>query len=157
MLSVSAFYGLPPRVLPAIQAVEGGQVGTVSRNQDGSEDLGPMQVNTRWVEPVAQLTGLPEAAVRDKLIGDACFNIAAAGAILHMHLREQNGDLMRAVGNYHSRTPDRHEAYAARVMAAARGSRYRSLRSDVNAAPPSPVLLEAEAGIRAFTLSRHLL
>ena len=30
MLSVAAFYGLPPRVLPAIQAVEGGQVGTVS-------------------------------------------------------------------------------------------------------------------------------
>jgi hypothetical protein len=119
MLSVSAFYGLPPRVLPAIQAVEGGQVGTVSRNQDGSEDLGPMQVNTRWIGPVAQLTGLPETVVRERLVGDACFNIAAAGAILHMHLQEQNGNLMRAVGNYHSRTPERHEAYAARVMAAA--------------------------------------
>jgi uncharacterized protein (DUF849 family) len=57
--------------------------------------------------------------MRGPLSGDACFNIAVAGAILHMHLREQNGDLMRAVGNYHSRTPERHEAYAARVMAAA--------------------------------------
>jgi hypothetical protein len=119
MLAVAAFYGLPPRVLPAIQAVEGGQAGTVSRNGDGSEDLGVMQVNTRWLGPIAQLTGLPEAAVRERLTGDACFNIAAAGAILHSHLQQTNGDLMRAVGNYHSRTPELHSAYAARVLDAA--------------------------------------
>ena len=119
MLSVAAFYGLPPRVLPAIQAVEGGQVGTASRNSDGSEDLGVMQVNTRWLGPVAQFTGLPEATVRERLTGDACFNIAAAGAILHGHLQQSNGDLIRAVGNYHSRTPERHAAYAQRVLDAA--------------------------------------
>ena len=69
MLAVAAYYGLPPRVLPAIQAVEGGQVGTASRNTDGSEDLGVMQVNTRWLGPIAQLTGLPEATVRERLTG----------------------------------------------------------------------------------------
>lgn len=120
MVAVAAFYDLPPRVLPAIQAVEGGQIGTVSRNLDGSEDLGVMQVNSRWIGPIAQLTGLPEATVREHLIGDACFNIAAAGAILHTHLQQSNGDLMRAVGNYHSRTSDLHDAYAARVLDAAR-------------------------------------
>jgi hypothetical protein len=119
MLSVAAFYDLPPRVLPAIQAVEGGQIGTVSRNEDGSEDLGVMQVNTRWLGPVAQVTGLPETTVRERLVSNACFNIAAAGAILHMHLQLSNGDLMRAVGNYHSSTPERHAAYAARVLEAA--------------------------------------
>jgi hypothetical protein len=119
MLAVAAYYGLPPRVLPAIQAVEGGQVGTASRNADGSEDLGVMQVNTRWLGPIAQLTGLPEATVRERLTDDACFNIAAAGAILHSHLQQANGDVMRAVGNYHSQTPDLHRAYAARVLEAA--------------------------------------
>jgi hypothetical protein len=119
MVAVAAFYGLPPRVLPAIQAVEGGQVGTVSRNRDGSDDLGVMQVNTRWLAPIAQLTALPEATVRERLTSDACFNIAAAGAILHSHLHQANGDLMHAVGNYHSRTPELHSAYAARVLAAA--------------------------------------
>jgi hypothetical protein len=119
MLAVATFYGLPPRVLPAIQAVEGGQVGTASRNSDGSEDLGVMQVNTRWLGPIAQLTSLSEATVRERLTGDACFNIAAAGAILHGHLQQANGDLMRAVGNYHSRTPELHAAYAARVLDAA--------------------------------------
>jgi hypothetical protein len=119
MIAVAAFYGLPPRLLPAIQAVEGGRVGTVSRNADRTEDLGVMQVNTRWLGPVAQLTGLPEAVVRERLAGDACFGIAAAGAILHSHLRAASGDLMRAVGNYHSRTPELHSAYAARVLRAA--------------------------------------
>ena len=119
MLAVAAFYGLPPRVLPAIQAVEGGQVGTVSRNRDGSEDLGVMQVNTRWLRPIAQLTALPEATVRERLTGDACFNIAAAGAILHSHLQRANGDLMHAVSNYHPQPPDLHGAYPARVLEAA--------------------------------------
>jgi hypothetical protein len=119
MTAVAAFYGLPPRALPSIQAVEGGQLGTVRRNLDGSEDLGVMQVNTRWLETIAQLTGLPVAIVRERLIGDACFNIAAAGAILHSHLQESNGDLMRAVGSYHSRTPELHSAYVARVQEAA--------------------------------------
>jgi hypothetical protein len=119
MTAVAAFYGLPPRVLPSIQAVEGGQVGTVSRNLDGSEDLGVMQVNTRWLEPIAQLTGLPVAAVRERLISDACFNIAAAGAILHSNLQAPNSDLMRAVGNYHSRTPELQSTYITRVLDAA--------------------------------------
>lgn len=119
MLAVAAFYGLPPRVLPAIQAVEGGHVGTVSRNQDGSEDLGVMQVTTCWVGPMSQLTSLPDATVRERLVGDACFNIAVAGTILHGHLRKTNGNLHRAVGNYHSQTPERHAAYLARVVDAA--------------------------------------
>ena len=132
MLAVAAFYGLPPRVLPAIQAVEGGRVGTESRNTDGSDDLGVMQVNTRWLAPIAQLTALPEPVARERLVGDACFNIAAAGAILSAHLRRTDGDLMRAIGDYHSRTPDRHAAYAARVRDAADrlfGPRVRPARS----------------------------
>ena len=118
MVAVAAFYGLPPRVLPAIQAVEGGAVGTVSANRDGSADLGVMQVNTRWIGPGAGLTGLPADTVRARLTDDACFNIAAAGAILHAHWR-RSGDLLRAVGDYHSRTPPLHAADAAKVRGAA--------------------------------------
>lgn len=119
MALVASIYGLPPRVLPSIQAVEGGRPGTVSANRNGTEDLGVMQVNTLWLPALARYTGLAEAMVRERLIHDACFNIAAAGAILRGHLDAADGDLMRAVGNYHSRTPMRHEAYRARVMGAA--------------------------------------
>ncbi len=36
---VSQLYDLPPRVLPSIQAVEGGGIGVIHRNTDGSEDM----------------------------------------------------------------------------------------------------------------------
>src|SRR5215469_6050655 len=97
---ISSFYHLPPRVLPSIRVVEGGQVGLVQPNTDGSADLGIMQINTRWIEPLAQHTGLPAAVVRQRLISEPCFNIATAGAIMRIYLQEERGDLLRAVGDY---------------------------------------------------------
>ena len=119
MAAVASFYNLPPRALPAIQHVEGGQIGTVNRNTDGSEDFGLMQVNSRWIAPIARHTNQPEIVVRQRLIDDGCFNIAAAGAILRTYLNEAKGDLMLAVGYYHSHTPARNEAYQAKVLASA--------------------------------------
>ena len=120
MALVASIYGLPPRVLPSIHAVEGGQPGTVSRNNNGSEDLGVMQVNTIWLPALSAYTRLPQASVRERLVGNACFNIAAAGAIMRSYLDEAGGNLMQAVGNYHSHTPPLHRAYQDRVLAAAR-------------------------------------
>ncbi len=120
MALTASFYQLPPRVLPAIQAVEGGRPGLASPNRNGSEDLGIMQINTLWIGPLARHTGLSGAEVRDRLLHDACFNIAAAGLILRLGLNETGGDLLRTVGNYHSRTPERHIGYRDRVLNAAR-------------------------------------
>lgn len=120
MAFVSAFYHLPPRVLPSVQATEGGRPGLVVPNTNGSADLGVMQINTLWIAPLARETGLSERIVRHRLIHDPCFNIATAGAILRGHMNATNGDLMRSIGNYHSRTPGLHAAYRQRVLAAAR-------------------------------------
>ncbi|MDQ2801283.1 MAG: lytic transglycosylase domain-containing protein [Pseudomonadota bacterium] len=120
MAVAAAYYHLPPRVLPSIHAVEGGDVGVSRRNADGSDDLGVMQVNTRWVPSLARFTGLPEAAVRARLILDPCFNIAAAGAIMRTWLDLEHGDLMRAVGDFHSHTPSLNQSYQTRVQDAAR-------------------------------------
>ena len=119
MAATAAFYGLPPRVLPSIHAVEGGSVGSVHANSDGSEDLGVMQVNTRWIPALARYSGLGEDAVRLRLIVVPCFNIAAAGAILRVYLDEAHGDLMQAVGCYHSHTPALNQAYQAQVLRSA--------------------------------------
>jgi hypothetical protein len=119
MVATAAFYHLPPRVLPSIQAVEGGRVGVVSHNTDGSDDFGVMQVNTLWIRPIARAIAWSQDEVRARLIGDACFNIAAAGAIMRTYLIEEHGDLMRAVGDYHSHTPARNHAYQALVRDAA--------------------------------------
>ena len=119
MASVAAFYHLPPRVLPSIQAVEGGRPGLAHVNQDGSRDLGVMQVNTRWVQPLAGQTGMAPAAVQLRLLFDPCFNISAAGAIMRIYLDEAGGDLLRAVGYYHSHQAPLAEAYQLRVVASA--------------------------------------
>lgn len=119
MLATAGFYHLPPRVLPAIQVVEGGGVGSVSHNRDGSDDLGVMQVNTLWLPALARASGLPVAAVRLRLADDSCFNIAAAGAIMRTYLIEAKGDLMRAVGDYHSHNPGLNQSYQISVRAAA--------------------------------------
>ena len=119
MAMVAQLYHLPPRVLPSIHAIEGGRIGSVITNRNGSQDLGVMQVNTLWLPVLARYTGLSEGEVRERLINRACFNIAAAGAILRTYLDEANGDLMRAIGYYHSHTPVRHDAYRIRVQGAA--------------------------------------
>jgi Transglycosylase SLT domain len=120
MALAASVHGLPPRVLPAIQAVEGGRVGLARPNRNGTEDLGLMQINTLWIGPLARVTGLPPHAVRDRLLHDPCFNIGAAGLVMRLYLNETKGDLMRAVGNYHSHTPVRNLDYQAKVLEAAR-------------------------------------
>ena len=119
MASVAAFYHLPPRVLPSIQAVEGGYPGAIHVNTNGTVDLGVMQVNTTWVQPLARQTGLPPPVVQQRLLYDPCFNIAVAGAIMRIFLDEAHGDLLRAVGYYASHTPPLADAYRLRVIASA--------------------------------------
>ncbi len=121
MALVASIYHLPPRVLPSIQAIEGGRPGTVSNDADGSQDLGVMQINTRWVQPLAAYTRRPDAVVRVRLISEPCYNIAAAGAILRTYLNEDGGDLMQAIGDYHSHTRQLNLTYRSQVMQAAEG------------------------------------
>lgn len=121
MALVAQIYSLPPRVLPSIQAVEGGGPGVVHRNVDGSSDLGVMQINTLWLPTLARYTRLDAVAVRDRLLHQPCFNIAAAGLILRNYLDETRGDLMQAVGNYHSHTPLLNQGYQSKVRTAAAG------------------------------------
>jgi hypothetical protein len=119
MALVASLYNLPPRVLPSIQAVEGGRPGSVHLNADGSQDLGAMQVNTHWLPALAAYTGLPQAIVRERLRAWPCFNIAAAGAIMRTYLDEAHGDLMLAIGYYHSHTPGLNRRYQELVIGAA--------------------------------------
>lgn len=118
MLAVSQFYHLPPRVLPSIQAVEAGRPGIVSFNTNGTGDLGVMQVNSRWVPRLAASWDLTPHEVADRLIHDPCFNVVSAGAIMRIYLDETRGDVVRAVGYYHSHTPELAGDYEMKVIRA---------------------------------------
>jgi hypothetical protein len=119
MVAAAAAYQLPVRALPAIQRVEGGKLGSVSPNKDGSHDLGLMQVNTRWVTPLARSTGLSPQTVVTRLILNPCFNIVVAASILRTYVDEEHGDMWRAIGDYHSHTMWLSTPYKLKVMAEA--------------------------------------
>lgn len=116
---VASIYHLPPRVLPSIQAVEGGSPGIVHHNTNETEDLGVMQVNTTWLQPLARYTHTSPAVVYTRLRDETCYNVAAAGAIMRTYLDETGGDIMRAVGDYHSHTAALNTAYQVRVIQSA--------------------------------------
>ncbi len=120
MALAAHLYALPPRVLPSIQVVEGGSVGLVRPDANGTADLGVMQVNTIWLPALEAYTKLPAAVLRDRLTEQPCFNIAAAVAIMRTYLDEADGDLLRAVGYYHSHTASLGEGYRLQVLHAAR-------------------------------------
>ena len=119
MALVASIYGLPPRALPAIHGVEGGQVGSVHPNTDGTQDLGYMQINTRWLPVLARYTGTPADTVRARLLTRPCYNIAAAGYVLRGYLDETRGDLMLAIGDYHSHTRQLNADYQRQVWRSA--------------------------------------
>jgi hypothetical protein len=100
-------YGLPEALILAILQTEGGRPGLAQRNRDGSHDLGPMQVNTRWV----QWAGLNAGELRDH----GCYNLHVGVAILARELRAAP-DLATGIGNYHSRTPRHHRRYQRLIL-----------------------------------------
>lgn len=119
MVAAASFHHLPVQALAAIQSVEGGAVGAVSANRDGSADLGLMQVNSLWIPAVARATGKNETLVRAWLVQDGCYSIKVAAAILDVYKVEAHGNMLEAVGFYHSHTPDLKAAYQTKVLAAA--------------------------------------
>jgi hypothetical protein len=139
MLAAAQYYHVEKHVLPSLQVVEGGAPGLVHQNTDGSSDFGVMQVNTLWVKPIAAANNMSEDHVTARLRDDSCFNIRAAAAILGLYLHETRGDLLQAVGDYHSHTKPLNLAYQAMVQAAARRLIARGAFQDIDAtAAPAP-------------------
>lgn len=106
-----ARYGIAPVLLEAISTVEsGGNPQARNLNRDGSEDLGHMQINSRWLGILASY-GID----RQKLL-DPCLNTHVGAWILAQNVR-QHGYGWEAVGAYNARSPAKRIAYAHRVAA----------------------------------------
>ena len=101
--------GLPVAALVGILATENGRPGEALQNDNGTFDLGPFQVNTIHVNELIGMGIAPEVVLRD-----GCVNAYAAAWLLRKHYT-QTGDIWRAIGAYHSKTPHLRDAYTARV------------------------------------------
>ena len=102
-------HGVPLAALLGILAAEDGRTGEALRNANGTWDVGCFQVNTCNVNALAAMGMTPEAILRD-----GCVNARAAAFLLRREY-ERTGDIWTAVGAYHSRTPERRDAYINRV------------------------------------------
>ena len=118
MILSSSAYSVPLEALEAIHVVEGGQVGTISQNTNGSIDMGVMQINSLWLPILEKKWTLPQGVIQDKLVNDACTNVSVASWILANHLRDTHGNLIEAAGRYHSLIPKYSRAYATKFEVA---------------------------------------
>jgi hypothetical protein len=120
LILASQTYSVPPAVMVGILQVEGGRVGQqVGPNDNGSYDLGPMQINTLWVPRLARYWGVSDTTAHRWIRDDACTNMGVSAWILRRHLNETSS-LSKAIAYYHSRTPSLGYAYKNRVVAAMR-------------------------------------
>ncbi|MDI2091038.1 lytic transglycosylase domain-containing protein [Commensalibacter oyaizuii] len=148
MMMVSSFHHLPPDVLPAIQRVEGGRPGLISMNKNGTQDLGVMQINTRWIGPLMHTTHESGDVIYKRLKDDTCYNIAVAGAIIKLYLQETNGNIMQAVGNYHSHTPRLNIQYQLKIIQASDTLNQPSVLVGKHMSPYQRRLLKAKQRIK---------
>jgi hypothetical protein len=102
------------KTLWGLRDQEGGWVGAVIANANGSDDLGPLQINSWWVPRIADLIKRPEGSVRSWLVHDACFNVDVARWIFLSALAT-SGSYWTAIGLYHSRAIVLQKRYAAGV------------------------------------------
>ncbi|MFH1872650.1 MAG: lytic transglycosylase domain-containing protein [Pseudomonadota bacterium] len=107
----AARYGVSPSLLKAISLVESGSNPAArNRNADGSEDVGHMQVNSRWLGALSTY-----GIGRDQLL-DPCINTYVGAWILAQNI-SRLGYNWEAVGAYNARSQAKRAAYARRVAA----------------------------------------
>lgn len=99
------------RTLWGLRDQEGGWIGAAVRNIDGTDDLGPLQVNSQWASRIAAVMNRTPTEVRWWLRYDACFNVDAARWIFLSALAVTK-DYWKAIGAYHSPVSWRQQAYA---------------------------------------------
>lgn len=91
-----ARYDTPVLLLRAILAVEGGHAGVISRNVNGTQDLGWAQINTSWM-PLLRRTGISRA----DLLYNPCVNIGVSAWLLRLNY-QQYGNWFNAIEAYNA-------------------------------------------------------
>ncbi len=103
-------FHVQPLTIMSIIMTEGGHVGEVSKNKNGSYDIGPMQINSSWLPHLRQYNISRE----DILYNRNCSNIFVGTWILAKGLSHSN-DFLVGIGDYNSHTKHFNKAYYEKV------------------------------------------
>jgi hypothetical protein len=115
VVAAATRHGVPVPIAHTLMKVEGGRAGTVSRNKNGTVDMGVLQINTVWLPEMAQKTGLPNDTIAQLLINNGCFNVGMGLAILARHY-DREKEWGKAIAAYHSKTPKYGARYLQRFL-----------------------------------------
>ena len=116
LTAAAGAYREPPAVLVILLHVEGGRLGAVSPNSNGTVDIGPMQVNDIWLPQLAAHWATSRQAAYAALRDNFCANVEAGAWILRIGLDAARGDFWDGVGRYHSHDPDEKRMYLGAVL-----------------------------------------
>lgn len=136
--AAASIYRLPVAAELILLRVEGGSVGAVTRNSNGTVDIGPMQVNTVWVPTVARHWNADGAAAYAALRDSFCANVEAGSWILRQAIDEAHGDFWEGVGLYHSHDPGYKADYLRKVLKVALQLQRKATHAPNNATATNP-------------------
>jgi soluble lytic murein transglycosylase-like protein len=104
--TVAARYGVNAQVLYAIARQESSlDPSAVRRNADGSYDFGLTQINSQWLPHLAKF------GITSEQLMDPCINLNVGAYVLALNM-QRHGNTWKAIGAYHSSTPERRDRYA---------------------------------------------
>ena len=109
-------YRLPPAMLVILLNVEGGSLGRVSPNTNGTVDIGPIQVNQIWLPEIAAHWSTTISDAYKALRDNFCANVEAGSWILRRDLDEARDNFWEGIGYYHSHTPEHKSRYLRDVL-----------------------------------------
>jgi soluble lytic murein transglycosylase-like protein len=112
----AAEYGVAPQLLWAISKRESGhQPDAINRNTNGSYDYCHMQINSSWYAKLGE--------DRWNALSDPC-QCTKTGAWILSQCVKKYGYTWKAVGCYHSQTPDKRDRYAALIANTITSAKY---------------------------------
>ncbi len=127
-------YGVSSELLYAIARTESAlDPQAVGHNQNGTHDIGLMQINSTWLPKLAT------HGIDEQELLEPCTNIQVGAWILAGNV-QRLGYTWDAIGAYHSASPARRRAYAERIyrqMAEVRRSAQLTSQSIASAALPA--------------------
>lgn len=107
-------YHIPLSLFFAILRTEGGHVGQIHMNNNGSYDMGPAQINSIWL-PVLAKSGI----TREMVLNNECLNISIGAWVLAQSMdgvSPKNPSVFwQHVGDYNSHTPVFNREYEMKV------------------------------------------
>lgn len=102
-------FHVPAVVILSIMAVEGGKNGMITKNKNGSEDLGVMQINSSWLKSLK-----PYHISKEDLQNNPCQNVRVGTWILAHHMADKSG--WQGIADYHSKTKKYNLAYQQKLQ-----------------------------------------